>query len=222
MRLTVFNGSPRGKRSNSTLLMEHFLKGIQSLEGNTSEIIYLNRVKETERNIESFENADHVILIFPLYTDAMPGIVKHFIEALEPICGRSDNPTLGFIIQSGFPEPVHSRYVARYMEKLTKRLGCRHSGTVIRGGVEGIRAQPPWMTKRLFKAFFDLGEEYAKTGRFDEKIIRKLAPRERLSAGRKLFLRFLKFIGISNMYWNMMLKKHNAYEKRFAHPFKDF
>lgn len=222
MRLTVFNGSPRGKRSNSGLLMEHFLKGFQSMEGNTSEIIYLNRVKEIERNVESFENADHVILIFPLYTDAMPGIVKHFIEALEPLCGRSDNPTLGFIIQSGFPEPVHSQYLARYMEKLARRLGCSHSGTVIRGGVEGIRVQPKWMTKKIFQSFVDLGRGFAETSRFDEKIIRKLAPRERLSAGRKLFFRFLNVIGLSNMYWNMMLKKHNAYEKRFAHPFKDF
>jgi hypothetical protein len=43
--------------------------------------------------------------------------VKHFIEKLEPMCGGSDNPTLAFIIQSGFPEPAHSRCVARYMEK---------------------------------------------------------------------------------------------------------
>jgi hypothetical protein len=161
-------------------------------------------------------------VIFPLYTDAMPGVVKQFIEALEPMCGRTDNPSLGFIIQSGFPEPVHSRFVARYMEELAKRLGCLHAGTVIRGGVEGIRVQPPWMTKRLYRAFFDLGDAYAETGRFDEKIIRTLAPRERLSAGRKLFFRILMTIGISNMYWNRMLKKHNAFEKRFAHPFKNF
>jgi NAD(P)H-dependent FMN reductase len=222
MRLTVFNGSPRGESGNSALLMEHFLKGFQSTGGNAPEIFYLNRVKETDTHVQAFQGADHAILISPLYTDAMPGIVKHFIETLEPMCGRGDNPTLGFIIQSGFPEPAHSRYVARYMEKLTKRLGCRHSGTVIRGGVEGVRMQPPWMTKRLFKAFFNLGEEYSKTGQFDKAIIRKLAPRERLSVSRKLFFRFMKLVGISNMYWNMMLKKHNAYERRFAHPYKDF
>ena len=222
MQLTVSNGSPRGRKSNSTLLMEHFLKGFHSIEGNVSEIIYLHKVEETDKNVRAFESAEHAIMIFPLYTGAMPGVVKQFIEALEPMCDRTDNPSLGFIIQSGFPEPVHSRYVARYMEKLAKRLGCPHTGTVIRGGVEGIRVQPPWMTKRLYRAFFDLGEAYAETGRFDEKTIRKLAPRERLSAGRKLFFRILMAIGISNMYWNRMLKRHNAFEKRFAHPCKDF
>jgi len=222
MRLTVFNGSPRGKRSNSSLIIDWFLDGFVSEGNNSSDIIYLNRFKETEKNVEAFRNAGHALLVFPLYTDAMPGIVKHFIEALEPECGRGGNPSLGFIIQSGFPEPIHSSYVARYMEKCARRLGCRHSGTAIRGGVEGIRVQPPWMTKKLRQYFHELGRDYAGTGRFDERIIRKLAPRERLSAGRKLVFRFMNLTGISNMYWNMMLKKYNAYDRRFAHPFKEF
>jgi hypothetical protein len=201
--------------------MDHFLNGFQSGSGHSYKIYYLNRAKETGEHVEAFQGADHVIMIFPLYTDAMPGIVKHFVEALEPIVGRTDNPSLGFIVQSGFPEPIHSRYVARYMEKLAKRLGCRHSGTVIRGGVEGIRVQPSWMTKKLVKAFYDLGREYAKSGRFDEKIIHKLAPHDRLSAGLMIFHRFLNVTGVTNMYWNMMLKKNNAYDRRFAHPFKD-
>jgi hypothetical protein len=108
------------------------------------------------------------------------------------------------------------------MEKLAKRLGCRHIGTVIRGGVEGIRIQPGWMTKKTTQSFRELGVGYVKTGRFDEEIIRKLAPWERLSVSRRLFFRGLNTLGLSNMYWNMMLKKHDAYEKRFAHPFKDF
>lgn len=222
MRLTVFNGSPRGRESNSTLLMEYFLKGFHSLETNRSELIYLNRVKETDKNTAAFRNAEHVIMIFPLYTDAMPGIVKHFIEALENTPAGEKNPSLGFIIQSGFPEPVHSRYVARYMEKFAKRMGGRFSGTVIRGGAEGIRVMPSWMTKKLFQLFIDLGRQYALTGRFDEKIAHKLAPRAHLSAGQKLFMNVSRMTGLSNFYWNSMLKKHSAYAKRFAHPYKDF
>jgi len=219
MRLTIFNGSPRGTKSNSKLLMEHFLNGFSSLEENSAETIFLNRVKETEKNVKAFQNAEHAIMIFPLYTDAMPGIVKHFIEALMPLCGSEGNPTLGFIIQSGFPEPAHSRYVARYMEKTARRIGCPHTGTVVRGGVEGIQIQPPWMTKKLFRLFVDLGKAYGETGKFDEGVIHKLAPRESLSAGTRLFFRIGKKVGFTNMYWNMMLKKNNAYDKRFARPF---
>lgn len=221
MRLTVFNGSPRGKKSNSAFLIKHFLKGFHAEEGNFSEIVYLNRIKETEKNVESFKDADHVILFFPLYTDAMPAIVKYFVEALEPLCGLKDNPSIGFVIQSGFPEPIHSKFVARYMDKLAKRLGCQHTGTVIRGGVEGIQVQPLWMTKKVLNSFVTLGRLYSEKGKFDKDIIQKLAPRERLSAGKIMFYRFVDFIGVTNMYWNMMLKKHKAYEKRFARPFSD-
>lgn len=221
MRLTVFNGSPRGKKSNSAFLIKHFLKGFHAEGGNFSEIVYLNRVKETEKNVGLFKNADHVILFFPLYTDAMPAIVKHFIEALEPLCGRKDNPSIGFVIQSGFPEPIHSKFVARYMEKLAKRMECQHTGTVIRGGMEGIKDRPSWMTKKILNSFVKLGHIYSEKGKFDKDIIQKLAPRKRLSAGKIRVYRFLDFIGFTNMYWNMMLKKHKAYDKRFAHPFKD-
>jgi len=222
MQLTVFNGSPRGKKSNSTLLLENFLKGFYSEEGGSCETYHLNRVKETDIHVEAFQKAENVILIFPLYTDAMPGVVKHFIEALEPLCGRDSNPSLGFIIQSGFPEPENSLHLQRYIEKLAKRLGCRYTRTAIRGGVEGIQVQPPWMTKKVFGFFNELGKGYAKTGLFDEKIIHKLAPRARMSFSRILLFRFFGVFGLTNFYWNMMLKKHNAYENRFAHPFKDF
>ncbi len=222
MRLTVFNGSPRGKKSNSYLLLSKFLEGFNSIEGNSCETYYLNRIKETDKHVEAFQTAENVILIFPLYTDAMPGLVKHFIEALEPLCGESGNPSFGFIIQSGFPEPENSRHLERYLAKLARRLGSRFTGTAIRGGVEGIQVQPPWMTKKLFRYFVDVGREYAVTGSFDEKIIHKMAPRARMSAGRLLVFRFFSLFGLTNYYWNMMLKKHDAYETRFAHPFKDF
>jgi len=149
----------------------------------------------------------------------MPGVVKHFIEALAPLVGQESNPRLGFVIQSGFPEPIHSRYVAKYLDKFAARLGCRHTGTVIRGGVEGIQVMPPRMTKKLFNKFFQLGTEYASTGRFDLEIIEKLAPRDYLSRGRRLLMRFFQFTGLANFYWNAELKKNQAYKERFARPY---
>lgn len=221
MRLTIFNGSPRGEGSNTKVLMQELGRGFTRHNDNTVEMVYLNKIKATDQMVTLFKQAHHAILAFPLYTDAMPGIVKHFIEALAPLCGRQDNPSLGFVIQSGFPEPIHSRYVARYMEKLALRLGCTHTGTVIRGGVEGIQVQPPWMTRKLFRSFYRLGVDYAAGGRFNRKIIRQLAPRQRLSAGRRLLFRLMNITGVANMYWNMKLKKNESFDRRFARPFID-
>ena len=202
MKLTVFNGSPRGKRSNTKILLEHFMNGFMINDGSTYELAYLNRVKDSDKFMKSFQEAEQILLAFPLYTDAMPAMVKTFIESLEPLCGREGNPSIGFIVQSGFPEAIHSRYVERYLEKLARRLGCRYVGTVVKGGVEGIQVQPAWMTRKLFKSFYELGKTFGKTGRFDEQIMLKLAKRERYSKFGLLIAKLLDKIGLTKFYWS--------------------
>ena len=51
MKLTVFNGSPRGKKSNTTILLEHFLKGFMETDviattsaASAAKIVYKSRV----------------------------------------------------------------------------------------------------------------------------------------------------------------------------------
>lgn len=221
MQLIIFNGSPRGKNSNTRVLMEQFAAGFTEGNNNGVEHVYLNQLKNTSRHVELFKTAENAILAFPLYTDAMPGLVKHFIEALEPLVGQQNNLRLGFVVQSGFPEPIHSRYVARYLDKLAARLDCHHTGTVRRGGVEGIQTLPPWRTRKLFKRFRQLGIEYASTGRFDLDIIEKLAPRDYLTKGQNLLYRFVIFTGLAKVYWNSNLKKNQAYKKRYARPYAE-
>ena len=214
MKLTVFNGSPRGKDSNTGILLEQFTNGFMTTDGNSYELAYLVQTKKQDEFVRLFSEADLVLLAFPLYTDAMPGIVKTFIESLEPFCDKKGNPDIGFIMQSGFPESAHSRYVARYLEKLAERLGCVCKGTVIRGGVEGIQGQPAPMTRKLFKSFYQLGKFFGHTGKFDDDIVRRLSKPEKVN---KLYSLMVKYIG-TNLYWNPLLKKNNTYSKRFARP----
>lgn len=214
MKLTIFNGSPRGKDSNTGILLEQFTNGFMTTDGNSYDLAYLVQTKKQGEFVHLFREADHVLLAFPLYTDAMPGIVKTFIESLGPFCDEKGNPDIGFIVQSGFPESVHSRYVARYLEKLAERLGCVYKGTVIKGGAEGIRGQPSLMTRKLFKSFYQLGKLFGHTRKFDDEIVRRLAKPEKVN---KLHSLMVKYMG-SNLYWNPLLKKNNAYSKRFARP----
>lgn len=219
MKLAVFNGSPRGRRSNTRILLEHFLKGFSETEGNKNEVYYLNRVKEEDQFKQAFSEAEYVLLAFPLYTDSMPGVVKCFIEALEPFAGRKSNPALGFIIQSGFPEAVHNRMVAQYNKKLASRLGCAYLGTIVKGGVEGIQVQPPKMTAKLFTRFYELGRVFGRDGSLDKSLTEQLAKPERLSSVVLLLLKLLKPTGLLNFYWNKQLKKNGAYSRRFAAPY---
>jgi NAD(P)H-dependent FMN reductase len=216
MKLTVFVGSPRGKKSNTHVLMGYFLEGFKTTPENSYEIFYLNRLKETERFVDAFAEAEHVLLAHPLYTDAMPGMVKAYIEALEPLCGNVGNPNLGFIVQSGFGEAAHSRNAARYHKKLAARLGCKYLGTIIKGNCEQVRLQPK-MYKQVFETFFQLGKIYGETRRFDEALVQKMAQPERLSLPMRLMILLVtKMAG--NPLWDNQLKEYGAYENRFAQP----
>ena len=135
------------------------------------------------------------------------------------LLGKKSNPPIGYIVQSGFSEAIHSRFVEKYFIKLTKRLNSEYLGTIIKGGVEGVQVKPGWMTKKLFDFFNKLGKIYGETGKFDEKIINQLAKPEKLTAGAILFYKILDKTGLTNFYWNSLLKKNNAFEKRFDTPY---
>ena len=51
--------------------MDRFTEGFSESIGNEVETVDLNRTKEMPEHVAIFEQAEHVILAFPLYTDAM-------------------------------------------------------------------------------------------------------------------------------------------------------
>lgn len=214
-RLTMFNGSPRGRKGNTPI----FLREIAAGFGGPTETYALARLHETEQMVQAFAEVECVILGFPLYTDSMPGIVKHFIEALEPFVGRAHNPSLGFVVQSGFPEGLHSRYVERYLEKLAGRFGSPYLGTVVRGNGEATRVLPDNANKGLFADLQALGAGLAAKGYFDPAVLAKIAHPERYSAILgPVFQLFLR-LPIGHFYFDDMLKKNGMYEHRFDQPF---
>jgi NAD(P)H-dependent FMN reductase len=218
MRLMLCNGSSRGKRSNTAILLKHFTDGFMATQGNSYEVAYLAHLKEHPDFAGKLRQADAAIIAFPLYTDSMPALVKDFIETLG--AGKGDVPALGFIIQSGYPETIHSRFVEKYCEKLARRLNARYLGTIIRDGIEGIQTKPPLLTRRIFMAFQSLGRHFGVTKEFHPIIKRKLAGRERMSAFGRILFRILKISGISNLHWNKVLKKNGVFERRFDRPYQ--
>jgi NAD(P)H-dependent FMN reductase len=221
MKLAIINGSPRNKKSNSTLLMDQFLSGYHSLNPEDVPVHYLANPQLKKEGIAAFMDSEVILIIFPLYTDSMPGIVKEFFESIAEmdknvIRGKK----IGFIVQSGFPEAVHSVAVERYLEKLTKRLQCEYLGTVIKGGVEGIQIMPPFMTKKLFIQFNKLGEYFAKNTAFSPQIKEALRKPYKMSLVRRTLFTVMAKAGLTNFYWNSNLKKNGAYEKRFDKPYE--
>lgn len=214
-RLTFFNGSPRGRKGNTPIMLGEVAKGF----GGSVETYHLIRMKETEKMVRAFSDAECAVLGFPLYTDSMPSIVKHFIEALEPFAGQTGNPPLGFLVQSGFPEGLHSRYVERYLEKLAARLGSPYLGTIVRGNGEGTRHMPPKANRELFANLQALGADLAAGRPFTSSILKAISKPESFPAIMGPVFQVLLRLPMAHGYFDNMLKKNDAYEQRFAQPF---
>jgi len=168
--------------------------------------------------VQAFARAECAILGFPLYTDSMPGIVKHLSRRLNAV-GSGNNPPLGFLVQSGFPEGLHSRYVERYLEKLAARMGSPYLGTIVKGGGEGTRSMPSEMTRTLFTKLQALGAGLAADGRFDPQILKTIAKPERYPAILGPVFQVILRLPFAHAYFDNMMKQNGAYEKRFARPF---
>lgn len=219
--LTLFNGSPRGRKANTAILLEQFAAGCRAGGMQTLETIHLNRMNQMGAHVQAFAQAECVWLGFPLYTDAMPGMVKAFIEALAPLRNRPNNPPIGFLVQSGFPESSHSRHVERYLEKFAARLGSPYLGTIVKGGCEGVRMMPDNMNRKLFSGLQKLGGGFATSGRLDASLLYALAKPEYYSPLLTPLFKLAATSGLISFYWDGMLKQNGAYELRFARPYQN-
>lgn len=219
MRLTVFNGSPRGRKSNTRILLDHFAAGFSAAGGGEMEVHYLKLTSQAEAQRLAFAKAEAVLFAFPLYVHAMPGQVKAFVEGLAPRDPEAQVP-FASIVQQGFPETHQSAWLLPWLQRLPRRLGCAPAGIAVKGGVEGIRIMPPFMTRKLFRAFEDLGRGFAQKGRLDEASCRRLAEPARLSPLRRLSFRVTKLMGLTDYYWNKNLKEHGAFARRDDRPYQ--
>lgn len=217
MKRLLVNGSPRGKESNSRLILSWIAEG---LGGGDIPVIDLARRKELGAQREAFLDADEAIVAFPLYTDNAPGIMLNFVESLaDADRGRLAGKRVAFIVQSGFPESIHSEAVASYLGRLCSRLGFIHLGTIVKGGVEGVRIMPDRMRAKLKANCVRAGRELAAEGRFSDELVERMAKPRRFGPLALLAYRFLSWTGAANFYWDMMLRKNGAYETRFDAPY---
>ena len=220
--LLLLNGSPRGERSNSMKMLSRVAEGWKQGGGQAPEILHLARQAGFDRAVEAFAGADVAMLGMPLYTDAMPALVKAYIEALGPRAAAAraggKNPTLAFLVQSGFPEALHSRPLERYLGKLARQLGSKYAGTIVHGGGESLQMMPDEANRKLWAQLRTLGEQLVRDGRFGEPELKAIAGVERLPPPAAAVARLAFKLPIAQFYWTGKLKKNGAWERRFAAP----
>ena len=106
MKIITFNGSPRGKRGNTCIMVEEFLKGAQE-SGAQVEQVLLSEKKighclgcfncwlktpgecvikdDMTLLLEQLLVADVVVFATPLYVDNVTGLMKNFMDRILPL-----------------------------------------------------------------------------------------------------------------------------------------
>jgi NAD(P)H-dependent FMN reductase len=214
MRWTLVDGSPRGKHGNTAFLLARLARGIEAA-GCATEVIHLASPKQAQAAPERLAAAERCLLGFPLYTDAMPGIVMELVERLEPLQRRPENPPMAFLVQSGFPEPGHSRPVERYLELLAGRLGSRHLGTIVKGGAADARFRGE---ARWLEQLDAMGRHLGQDDRLDPAALRRLSGPDWFRGWRRPLLG-LALRAKVNPGFDQMLEENGAFERRHDRPF---
>lgn len=220
MTLLAINGSPRGRVSNTKKLIEYFIKDITPSTVNVLHLKEYYDQDDLQSVINAIKDHEYILIGFPLYADWTPGFVKDFFEQIGESQEIFRNNNFLFMIQCGFPESHHCRYVERYCERFTKRIGANYLGTIVRGGSEGARLIP----KKFFKdaqRLSELGKIFKNENKLDHSLLKTIAKPEKLSKTKLLWMKIILKFPLSNLYWNSQLKKNGVYKKRFNQPYID-
>ena len=211
MNTLIINGSPNGRKGNTELLCRRFIKGMQT----EPEVRYVAEEK-ADALASYMDGFDRILFFFPLYVNAMPGIVKRLFEHMKPDSEKS----VGYFIQSGFEEAAHSDYLCAILKNFSRRMGYRDLGLVVAGGMAGVRFMPEAMNKKLFARLEQAGALYEQSGRFDEESIKHFGKLYRYTKAQARRNQRMRKLGLTNIFWNSMIKKNKAFKKRFDKPFE--
>lgn len=141
-RAVLLVGSPRTKRSTSASLGGFLFEQLTACGIETQTIqIYtsINSQMRLNEMYQAIDNADLVVLAFPLYVDSLPAPV---IAALEKIAihrkEKRSSVRFAAIANCGFPEAHHNDTALAICSEFAGQNGFAWMGSLALGGGEGL------------------------------------------------------------------------------------
>ena len=189
-QLLIINGSPRATKSNSKRYANIL---ISKLQGKV-ETHYLNISKQNHEEIRTaMLTATEVVLVFPLYVDAIPSTLLHFLKYLEahPL---SQKPRISMIINCGFIEYYQNDVAIEMVQLFCEQTAYPFGSVLSIGAGEAILGTP-------FKSLVE-----RKINAFAKSIVRKKYRKLEVT----MPLPKQVFVKASTKYWEAYGAKHGV------------
>ncbi len=141
-RAVLLVGSPRTKKSTSASLGGYLFEQL-NMRGIETQTIQIHTSLYSQERMntmyEAINNADLVVLAFPLYVDSLPAPV---IAALEKIAvhrnGHASSIRFAAIANCGFPEADHNNTALTICSEFARQNGLTWMGGLALGAGEGL------------------------------------------------------------------------------------
>lgn len=213
-------GSPKGSSSTSTSIGNYLTSRLEEfgLSIKKTYIYKLIRKEDGHKKLLSkINNADLIILVFPLYIDCLPAGV---IKALELIANHRKslkNPKkTGFVvlINCGFPEAEQNNTAVEICKIFARDVGFEWKGALALGMGGGIGSRSleelGGMVKNLKQGLILAAQDLAEGGDISEETIKLVA---------KQSIPITLYVKMANLGWNRQAKKFGARKKIRAKPY---
>lgn len=135
-RVLILNGSPRAPKSNSKQYAQVFSRACP-VETEYFEITKTNHL-ELCRAMEGYSD---VLLVFPLYADALPVTLLNFLKTLEENPPQK-KPVVSVLINCGFFEPEQNDVAVEILALYCSQNGYRFGSVLEIGSGEAILKTP--------------------------------------------------------------------------------
>ena len=213
-------GSPKGSLSSSVSLGNSLTSRLEEL-GLSIDTEYLYKLIKKEdgqkKLLSKVEEADLIILAFPLYIDCLPAGVIKALELIADYRQSMSNPKKqGFvaIINCGFPETQHNKTAIAICKIFAREVGFEWKGALAlgMGGVVGRKSlkEGGKMVRNITKGF-DIAAQALSEG---EKI-----PEDAIKLVGEKIMPITLYTKMGNLGWNIRAKKFGARKKIKDQPY---
>ena len=135
-RVLILNGSPRAPKSHSRRYAQLFARACP-METEYREIARGNHGELCR----AMEQADRVLLVFPLYADGLPATLLRFLCFLEE-CPPRNRPAISVLINCGFWEPEQNDTAVDMLRLFAEENGYPFGSVLKVGSGEAILDTP--------------------------------------------------------------------------------